>query len=347
MDVSVADIADLVDGTVIAGDAATRITGVSSLGEAGSGDITFLATDRYLNYLAESRASAVLVRAHQDCDLTQIQVADPDVAFARVVETYAAPPKDRFTGIHPTAVIGSGSRIGDNVAIGAYAVIGEDAEIEDGTVIYPHVFVGRGCRVGRDCLIYPHVSIREQCHLGAHVTIHSGVIIGSDGFGYASVQGVHHKIPQIGRVVIEDDVEIGANSTIDRARFGVTRIGKGTKIDNLVMIAHNVDIGEHCIIVSQVGIAGSAHLGNHVTVAGQAGLSGHLTIGDRAIVSARAGVTKNIPADAVVMGFPAQDVKVHKNREIALRHLPEALSTVKILEERIRALEARLEGEAP
>lgn len=342
MRVTVREVAQLLGGVVI-GDDTQAITGISSLTEASPGDISFLANPKYESYLGETKATAVLVAAqHNAANLVQIVVPNPDFAFARVVATFgpkAVPPP---VGIHPTAVIGERARIGANAAIGPYAVIADGSVIGDNAVIYPHVYIGHETIIGADCTFYPQVSIRERCQIGNRVILHSGVVIGSDGFGYASVEGVHHKIPQVGIVVIEDDVEIGANSCLDRARFGKTRIGKGTKIDNLVQIAHNVETGHHCIVVAQVGVAGSSKLGNYVTLAGQAGISGHLTIGDQAIVTAKAGVSKSIPARLVVRGSPAQEIKAAQAQEVAVRRLPATQATVKDLLLRVAELERRL-----
>lgn len=344
MRVTVREVAQLLGGEVI-GDDTQVITGISSLTEASPGDISFLANPKYESYLGETKATAVLVAAqHPAKNLVQIVVPNPDFAFARVVATFgpkAVPPP---IGIHPTAVIGERTKIGANAAIGPYAVITDGAVIGDNAVIYPHVYIGHESIIGADCTFYPQVSIRERCQIGNRVILHSGVVIGSDGFGYASVEGVHHKIPQVGIVVVEDDVEIGANSCLDRARFGRTRIGKGTKIDNLVQIAHNVETGHHCIVVAQVGVAGSSKLGNYVTLAGQAGIGGHLTIGDQAIVTAKAGVSKNIPARLVVRGIPAQEIKVAQAQEVAVRRLPATQATVKELLLRVAELERKLEA---
>jgi len=342
MRVSVQEIATLLRGSVI-GDPQQVITGISSLSEASPGDISFLANPKYAPFLAETRASAVLVAAAQPgARAVQIVVANPDHAFATVVATFGPKPATMPRGIHPTARIGEQVTIGRDAAIGPLAVISDGAVIGARTVVFPHVFIGTEAVVGDDCTIYPQVSIRERCRIGDRVILHSGVVIGSDGFGYASVEGVHHKIPQVGVVEIEDDVEIGANSTIDRARFGRTRIGQGTKIDNLVQIAHNVETGRHCIIVAQVGIAGSTRLGNHVTLAGQCGVGGHLEIGDHAIVTAKAGVSKNVPPKTVVRGFPAEEIKVKQAQEVAVRRLPATQQQVKQLADQIAELEIRL-----
>lgn len=347
MRVTVREVAHLVGGTVI-GDETQVLTGISSLTEANPGDVSFLANPKYETYLGETKAAAVLVaNQHKAPNLVQIVVPNPDFAFARVVATYgpkAVPPP---RGIHPTAMVGERVTLGTNIAVGPYVVIADGAAIGDNTVIYPHVYIGHETTIGTDSTIYPQVSIRERCVIGSRVILHSGVVIGSDGFGYASVEGVHHKIPQVGIVVVEDDVEIGANTCLDRARFGRTRIGKGTKIDNLVQIAHNVETGHHCIIVAQVGVAGSTKLGNYVTLAGQAGISGHLTIGDHAIVTGKAGVSKNIPPRMVVRGSPAQEIKACQAQEVAVRRLPATQGAVKELQARVAELERRLAALAP
>jgi UDP-3-O-[3-hydroxymyristoyl] glucosamine N-acyltransferase len=348
MRVTVREIAGVVGGDVL-GDAEQVISGISSLNEANAGDISFLANPKYAAYLSETRASAVLVSSRQDvagraAPLTQIVVTNPDFAFATVVAKFGPKAPVPPPGVHPTAIIGERVRLGAGVAIGAYVVVADGARIGDNTVLYPHVYVGAEAALGADCLIYPQVSIRERVTLGDRVIVHSGAVIGSDGFGYATIEGVHHKIPQVGTVTIEDDVEIGANTTIDRARFGRTRIGKGTKVDNLVQIAHNVEIGAHCIVVSQVGIAGSTRLGSHVTLAGQCGVVGHVTIGDQAMVAARAGVSKDVPPRTVVYGAPAQEVKAAKAIEVAVRRLPGTQAQVKDLLARVAELERRLGG---
>lgn len=343
MDFTVKEVAALINGTVI-GDDQQVLTGISSLAEAVPGDISFLANDKYAPYLADSKATAVLVAKQHDTDnLIQIVVKDPDFAFAKVVEAFVPAVGQPAPGIHPTAVIGDGVQFGDNVAVGPYSVIAANASIGDNSVIYPHVYVGNESCVGADCILFPHVTIREKSEIGNRVIIHSGAVVGSDGFGYASVEGVHNKIPQVGVVIIEDDVEIGANTTIDRARFGRTLIGQGTKIDNMVQVAHNAEIGAHCIVVAQSGVAGSTHIGHHTTIAGQAGISGHLRIGDRVVIAARSGVTKNIPSNTAVMGFPAQDLKSQKAKEVAMRRLPGTVATVRELEKKLAALETELQ----
>ena len=234
------------------------------------------------------------------------------------------------------------ARLGNNVSIGACAVIDDDVCIGDDSIIYGGCYIGHETKIGKNCLLYPNVSVRERIDIGNRVIIHSGAVIGSDGFGFSMVRGIQQKIPQIGIVQIEDDVEIGANVSIDRARFDKTLIGKGTKIDNLVQIAHNVVTGENCIIVSQTGISGSSELGANVVLAGQAGVIGHVKIGDNAVVAARSGVTKSIPPGAKVWGFPTKPLDVAKKIHVCVQRLPDMYKKIKDLEEKIKHLEEKV-----
>jgi len=340
---TVEELARLVGGKV-SGDARTLITGIAGIREAKRGDITFLANKKYASLLNDCRASAVVVS--QDVNGTQmpaIKVKDPDMAFARIVEAFAPEPPRFYKGIHPTVVLGEDVTIGKDVSVQAFTVIQDEVEIGDGTVLAPGVHVGHGAKIGKNCFIYPRVVIRERCIIGNNCMIHSGAVIGSDGFGFSTVAGVHHKIPQIGIVQIDDDVEIGANVTIDRARFGKTHIGRGTKIDNLVQIAHNVDIGENSFIIAQAGIAGSAVVGDNVILAGQSGVDGHRHIGNNVVVAAKAGVTKDIPDNLLVSGFPAQPHDKELKVQAILRKLPELASQIKDIEERLREIEKAAE----
>jgi UDP-3-O-[3-hydroxymyristoyl] glucosamine N-acyltransferase len=239
-------------------------------------------------------------------------------------------------------MLGKGVHLGEGVAIQPFVVVEDGVWIGDRTVIYAGCFIGRQCRIGNDCLIYPHVSIRERVEVGHRVIVHAGTVIGSDGFGFVTVKGAHHKIPQIGTVVIEDDVEIGANVAIDRARFGRTIVGKGTKIDNLVQIAHNVATGSNCLLVAQSGVSGSTVLGNNVVLAGQAGVVGHITIGDNVVVGAQAGVTKSVPADAAVWGLPAKPLARAKRVNASVQRLPELYKEMEFMRKRMEAVEDRL-----
>lgn len=340
------EIAALIEGKVI-GDPNIVITGISGIKEASAGDITFLANPKYASLADKTLASAIIA----SCDAPvlpkpAILTENPSLAFVKIVEVFSSHPAARPTGVHPSAVLGKNVSLGKNIAIGPYSVIEEGASLGDHTVIYSGCFVGSGTKIGSHALIYPNVSIRERITIGERVIIHSGAVIGSDGFGFVAIKGIHHKIPQIGTVEIGDDVEIGANVTIDRARFDKTMIGSGTKIDNLVQIAHNVVIGENSIIVAQVGISGSTVVGNSVTLAGQAGIVGHITIGDRAVVMAKSGVTKSVAADTMVWGIPAKPENIAKRVNACIQSLPKLFETVARLKKKIEELEARLKHES-
>lgn len=345
MKVTLKELAELVDGR-IEGDPDTVITGISGVKEARKGDVTFIANAKYIALLQETLASAVVVHKNLNNNLPipAIRVENPDMAFAKIVESAAPESSKVEIGIHPTAQIGKNVKLGKDVCIQAFAIICDGVQIGDGTTVMPGVFIGEGCQIGSNCLFEPWVAVRERVIIGNKVIIHSGTVIGSDGFGFSTVEGVHHKIPQIGTVEIQDDVEIGANVTIDRARFDKTIIGKGTKIDNLVQIAHNVVIGENSIVVAQTGISGSTVIGKNVTLAGQSGVIGHIEIGDNVIAAARAGVTKDVPSDTCVSGFPAQPHEREKKLQVHVRKLPELLATVKALEEKVARLREDLDA---
>jgi len=338
------EIAEIVDGEVV-GDENVVVTGICGIKEAKEGDLTFIANPRYIPLMNQTKASAIITsRDIKSASKPIIRTDNPSMAFAKMVSLMAPNEVTRPVGIHPTAVIGDRVRIGKNVAIQPYVVIEDYAEIKDNTILYAGVFIGHHTKIGRDCIIYPYVIIRERVTIGDRVIIHGGTVIGSDGFGFSTVKGVHQRIPQIGTVIIEDDVEIGANVTIDRARFDKTLIKKGTKIDNLVQIAHNVIIGENSIIVAQTGISGSTTIGKNVTLAGQSGVIGHITIGDNAVVAAQAGVTKPVPANACVSGYPAKPHNVAKRINACVQNLPSLYKKVKALEEEIARLRSILDS---
>jgi len=340
MKLTLGKIADTVKGKLV-GDPSIVITGISGIKEARKGDITFLANSKYQRLMKITRASAIITsRDLADSDKPLIITANPSLAFSKVVELVYPNHIGYPKGIHPSAVISKSAKIGKNVSIGPNVIIENNVSVGNNTLIYGGCYIGSFTVIGQDCLIYPNVTIREKIEIGRHVIVHSGTVIGSDGFGFATVRGVQKKITQIGAVVIEDDVEIGANVTIDRARFDKTVIGKGTKIDNLVQIAHNVVIGKNCIIVAQVGISGSTTIGKGVILAGQAGLVGHITVGDGAIVAAQAGVTKSVPKGTKVSGYPAKPHQTAKKVNACVQRLPEMYRRVKELEERIKQLEA-------
>jgi UDP-3-O-[3-hydroxymyristoyl] glucosamine N-acyltransferase len=337
------EIAELIDGELV-GNALIVITGVSGIKEAREGDITFLANPKYFPLIAQTHASAVITsRDTRAVPKPIIRTDNPSLAFAKVISSFAVPLKITLPkGIHPTAILGKNVTLGKNVAIGAYTVIEDEVSIGNNTIIYAGCFIGHHTEIGSDTLIYPRVSIRERITVGKRVIIHSGTVVGSDGFGFVTIDGLHHKIPQTGTVQVGDDVEIGANVTIDRARFDKTVIGSGTKIDNLVQIAHNVVIGENSIIVAQVGISGSTIIGRGVTLAGQAGLVGHITVGDGAIVAAQAGVTKSVPPNTTVSGYPAKPHALAKRLNACIQNLPSLYNTIAELKRKIEELEKRI-----
>ncbi|MCM8772661.1 MAG: UDP-3-O-(3-hydroxymyristoyl)glucosamine N-acyltransferase [Candidatus Omnitrophica bacterium] len=341
MNKTVREIAEIVGGKII-GDENVVITGISGIKEAKPGDLTFIANKKYKNLLYTTKASAIIV-GYDISDyvngITLIQVENPSLAFAKIMSLVGPEPITFPPGIHPTAIIGKNVSIGKDVSIQPFAVIEDYAKIGDRTVIGAGVYIGHYTKIGCDCLIYPHVVIRERIKIGDRVIIHPGTVIGGDGFGFATVKGVHHKIPQIGTVEIGNDVEIGSNVTIDRARFDKTYIGNGVKIDNLVQIAHNVYIGDNSIIVAQVGISGSTVIGKNVIIAGQAGIIGHINIGDNAIIGGKAGVTKNVPPNTHVTGFPAREKWEDMRYQAYIRKVPELIERIKKLEERIKELE--------
>jgi len=341
MNKTVKEIAEFIKGKVV-GNENTIIRGFSGIKEAKEGDITFLANPRYISFLETTQASAIITTPDiKSSHKTLIHVENPSLAFAQLL-SLITPQKIKPKGIHPTVILGKNVNIEKDVAIGAYTVIEDNVSIGKGTVIYPHCFIGYESKIGDDCLIYPFVSIRERIIIGNRVIIHSGTVVGSDGFGFVTIEGVHHKIPQVGIVEIADDVEIGANVTIDRARFDKTFIGKGTKIDNLVQIAHNVVIGENCLIVAQVGISGSTTLGKNVILAGQVGVVGHIHIGDGAVVAAQSGVSKSVPAHTEVWGYPAKPFGEAKRINACVQRLPLLYKKIEELKKRLDELEKKI-----
>jgi len=341
-----AEIAEKVGGEVD-GDPSVVVRGVAGIREASPGEASFIAGRRYAKYAAGTRASVVLVPSDWkgECPATLIRVQDPEAAFSRLAEIFAPPATVPEPGVHSTALIAPDAVLGENVSIGPYVVIESGARIGDNTAIMAFGYVGRGVVVGKACRFYPHVSIREWVRIGDRVIIHNGTVIGSDGFGYrVDEKGVRHKIPQTGIVIIGNDVEIGANVTVDRARYGATRIGNGVKIDNLVQIAHNVLIGDHAVIVAQAGIAGSSVIGSRAILAGQAGISGHLTVGEGAIVGGQAGVTKDVPPGTFVSGYPAAPHEKATRIQALVHRLPELRERISRLESRLAELERRAGG---
>jgi len=328
-------------GLELRGNGSIRVSRLAGLRDAEPGDLTFLSNPRYAPLLGSTRASAAIVgREAPEHPLPYLIAADPQDAFLRAVAILHPEPVRGEGGTHATAMVDPTAILDPSVSIGPGVVVESGARIGAGSTLLAGSYVGRGAVIGCDCLLHPHAVVREDCVLGARVILQPGAIVGSDGFGYAWDGKQHRKVPQVGRVVIEDDVEIGANSTIDRATLGTTRIGRGTKIDNLVHVAHNVEIGEYSILCAQAGISGSARIGRFVVVAGQAGLVGHIEVGDGARIGAQGGVTKSVPAGQTVSGYPAQNHTRASRMYASLRHLPEIQRTVADLERRLTRLEA-------
>jgi len=335
--ITVGKIAQLVGASVPDSETEIEITGVAALLDAVPGEISFFGNRKYLAHVRKTRATAVFVPLdfNEECAAILIRVQNPSLAFEAALKQFAPPALSYPPGVHPSAVIGKNVQLGQDVSIQPFVVLEDNVIIGDRTVIGAHTFIGHSTTIGSDTTIHPHVTIRERCVVANRVILYSGAVIGNDGFGYEMVQGKYVKIPQTGIVQIDDDVEIGANTTIDRARFGRTWIQEGTKIDNLVQIAHNVVIGRHSIIVAQAGIAGSSRTGNYVTIAGQVGVVGHVEIGDKAIIAAQSGISKDIPAGETWFGSPAAPMKQAKARVAMIARLPEWVARIRKLEKNI------------
>ncbi len=340
---TLAQLAQLTAGQII-GDPQTKISRVRPIEEAGQGAITFLANPKYARHLETTRASAVIVSPQiKQAPVPLLQVENPYAACAQIL-AQLHPPKKPAPGIHPGASIAEDVQLGAGVYIGAQAVIGQGVRIGDNTYIYPGTCIGDNCQIGDDCIINANVSLYQGVRLGNRVIIHSGSVIGSDGFGYVFAQGGQQKVPQVGTVVIDDEVEIGANVTIDRGTLGATRIGRSVKIDNLVQIAHNVVIGENSIIVAQAGIAGSTKLGKRVILGGKVAVVGHIELADDTKVAGKAGVTKSTTPGTILAGFAGIPHRQWRKSEAAVRRLPQLFEKVRRLEKRLRELEGESDG---
>ncbi|HVR36118.1 MAG TPA: UDP-3-O-(3-hydroxymyristoyl)glucosamine N-acyltransferase [Methylomirabilota bacterium] len=335
MPLTAADIARELDGEV-RGDGSVVLTGFAPATTAKPGDLTFAENETYFKKAEQSAATGILIDGDFASDAKVIvKVPNARIAFAKVLPLFFPEPRPP-AGIHPGAVVAGSAVVDPSAHVGPLCVIGEDARIEARAILRGGNHVGAGSVVGEETELFPNVVLYPRTQLGRRVRIHAGTVVGSDGFGYVLDSGLHRKVPQVGNVIVHDDVEIGANVTIDRGALGPTVIGRGTKIDNLVQIAHNVSIGEHCLLVAQAGIAGSTKIGNYVTIAGQAGVAGHLKIGSRAVIAGQSGIMHDIPDGEKWFGSPAQPDRKTKRQLLALQQLPELLKRVSELEKRLK-----------
>lgn len=333
MPFTAAEIAKHLQGDVL-GDASVVLNTFAPADRAQPGDLTFAENPDYFARAEQSAASAIIVDGEFTSKKILIRVPNARIGFAKALALFF--PEPVFSaGVHPSAVIHASAQVDPAAHIGPHCVVGEKSRVGARSILQGGNHIGVNCHVGDDVNLFPNVTIYPRSEIGNRVRIHAGTVIGSDGFGYVQDNGLHRKVPQIGNVIICDDVEIGSNVSIDRGALGPTIIGKGTKIDNLVQIGHNVAIGEHCLVISQVGIAGSTKMGNYVILAGQAGLAGHLKIGNRVTIAAQAGVMSNIPDGEKWLGSPAQPDRQTKRQMIAIQHLPDLLKRVAELEKRL------------
>lgn len=351
-EITLAELAKALGAELEGGAGDLTVSGLAGLAEAGPGDLTFLSNPAYRRLLAETAGTAVVVGRDvpaDGCRAALLRSDNPDLAFAKAAEIIVPPPPVPEPGVHPTAVVKEGAVIGRGVSIGACSVVEEGAVLGDGCVVYPQVYIGRDTVVGDGCVFYPGVKVYHGVTIGRGCIFHAGCVVGSDGFGHVWTGKGYYKIRQAGTVVIEDDVELGANTCVDRARFGETRIGANTKMDNLVQIAHNVKVGPCCVFAAQVGIAGSSETGMGVQMGGQSAIAGHLRVGDGVILAGKTAATKSIPGrEAGVdkdrlawFGTPAKPIPEHVEDSRNVKYLGRLRRTVKELEERLKKLEER------
>jgi UDP-3-O-[3-hydroxymyristoyl] glucosamine N-acyltransferase len=342
MDIKIKDAAELIGGSIF-GNADSQFNNVAKIEEAAEGELTFLYHPAYEKYFDTTKAAAIIVKpgfAKTRNDITYIEVENPNVAFQKIVTTFFN-PELQLVGIDDSAFIDASAKLGNDTAVGKNVVISAGCKIGSRVKIFHNTVIGENVEIGNDTLLYPNITIRENCRIGNFVIIHSGTVIGSDGFGYTpDEKGIYQKIPQIGNVVIEDNVEIGSNVSVDRAALGSTIIMEGAKIDNLVQIAHNVTIGKNTVISAQTGVSGSTKVGNNSILAGQVGLVGHIEIGDKVIIGAQSGVSKSITTPGTYSGSPAQELKNRLRLEVQIRNLPKYADRIKELEKKIAALES-------
>lgn len=342
MKFSAAQIAMMINGS-IEGDAVVSVESFGKIEEAKEGQLSFLANPKYEEFIYSTKASVIIINdgfeLKQKISATLIRVADAYSAFATLLSKYQEIMQHQLSGVQEPCYLSKTASYGDNVFIGAFAYLGDHVKVGNNSKLYPNVYLGNNVSVGNNVIIHPGVKIYHDCKIGNNVTIHAGSIIGSDGFGFApQANGTFKKVPQIGNVVIEDHVEIGANATIDRATIGSTLIKSGAKLDNLIQIAHNVEIGNSTVIAAQAGVSGSTKIGNGVMIGGQAGIVGHIQLGDGAKVNAQSGVSKSIEAGKAVTGSPAYDYTSALRSQAAARKLPEMERRIKELETLVKQL---------
>lgn len=337
-------LAELVQGELV-GDGAYELSGAATLDEADARQLSFIDHPRLVSQLASSQAGALLVpRDWEPCDRPAIRVTHVRQSFARIVNHFRPQHVEERSGVSPLAVIDPTAVLGDNVQVGPHAVIGPQVVVGAGSTIHAHAVIMARCELGPEVMIYPGAILYRDTHLGARCVVHAGAVIGAYGFGYDTIQGRHQRGDQLGYVILEDDVEVGANTTIDRGTYGPTVIGMGTKIDNLVMIAHNCRIGRHNLICSQVGVAGSSSTGDYVVMAGQAGVPDHVRIGHRAILGAKAGVMRDVPDDTTVLGIPATPERDQMVKQAAFAKLPEMRRQLRDLVRQVEQLSKQVEA---
>lgn len=345
MEFSVDQIASFLHGEVI-GDGSLKVNNLSKIDDGQPGTLSFLANSKYTHFVYETKASAVLVRRdfvpEQEVKTTLIKVEDPYACLALLLNMVDQATRPQKCGIEENSFIAESATVGEGVYVGAFAYIAENAAIGENSKVFPHCYIGDNVKIGSNCIIYPGVKIYHNCVIGNNVTIHAGSVVGSDGFGFAPQNGEYVKIAQIGNVIIEDNVEIGANTTIDRATMGSTVIKRGAKLDNLIQVAHNVEIGESTVMAAQVGVAGSTKVGKQCMIGGQVGFAGHITIGDNVNIGAQSGIPNNVESKSNLLGYPAIPAKEFARQVVMIKRLPDMNSSIKALQKEIELLKAQI-----
>ncbi|MBS1262460.1 MAG: UDP-3-O-acylglucosamine N-acyltransferase [Calditrichaeota bacterium] len=334
MSVTAAALAELI-GAELVGDGSLPLDGVAKIEDAGERKVTFIANRNYLKYLPETGAGAVILASIPEGEegrRSYLVTDDPYAGFVKVLRHFHPEPAKPEPGVHPSAVVAGDAVIAESASVGPLSVVESGAAIGERTVLLAHCYVGRDANIGADCFLHTRVTVRERCEIGSRVVIQDSAVIGSDGFGYAPGEEGYAKIPQVGNVVLEDDVEIGANTTIDRATLGCTIIRRGVKLDNLIQIAHNVDVGEDTVMAAQVGVAGSSTIGRRSMFGGQVGISGHIRLSDGVMIAAQSGVHKDFGPDRILGGYPAVEIREWRKNEAAIRQLPDLIKRVRKLE---------------